>query len=452
MLVTILSTLVVLSVLILVHEFGHFFAAKSVDIEVTRFSLGMGPRVAGFRAGETEFVLSALPVGGYVSMAGMEDDETAVLEGGHDAGPRQPSPRDFDAKPLWARAWVVSAGVIMNLLFAWLVYAGLGVAYGERIVRTDRIAVVSPDRLPEGATELARVANGSRVVAVGERAVANWTEVEQALLRAAPGAVSVRFAGGETVALDLPASDSARFALVGALQPLLPPVVAGVQAGSPAARAGLQTGDRIVSVAGERVGSFQDVVRLVRPRAGVSLPVVARRGDEQLAVSLTPAAGLDTLPGGRIVRVGQIGVLYPRPAVDHRRLGVGAAIARGAELTWDNTTLIFRFLGRLFSGGESPRSVGSILTVGQISGQTARLGAEPFLAFLALFSVNLAVLNLLPIPVLDGGHLLFMAIEAVRGRPLSVEQRMRLSQAGLFVVIGIMLWAMTNDVLRVFGV
>lgn len=365
MLVTILATIVVLSVLILVHEFGHFFAAKSVDIEVKRFSLGMGPRVAGFHVGETEFVLSALPIGGYVTMAGMQDDEMVVLEGG-ETPPGEKSERDFDSKPLWARAWVISAGVIMNFLFAFVVFVVSAAVYGERIV---------------------------------------------------------------------------------------PPVVGAVQPGSPAARAGLQAGDRIVAAAGRPVASFGDLTQQIRPRAGRLVPLEVHRGADRLRLSITPASARDTLPDGQVVAVGQIGVFQDTLApVLHRPLGVGQAVTRGAEATGRTTGLIFGFLGNLISGAESPRNVGSILTVGKLSGETARMGADAFLGFLAFFSINLAVLNLLPIPVLDGGHLLFMGIEAVRGRPLSLEQRIRLSQVGLFVIVGLMVWAMTNDVLRVFGI
>ena len=449
MLMTILSTLVVLSILILVHELGHFWAARSVDIEVTRFSIGMGPRVAGFRRGETEFIIAALPIGGYVSMAGMEDDETAVLDGG--AAAREPSPRDFDAKPLWARAWVVSAGVLMNFLFAFVVFAALGMFYGERINPLTRLAAPIPEMLPAGAADLLRVPEGARVQSVAGEPVSNWTELQQVLQRAPAGPVQITFADAPPATLQLPADDSSRFALIGAVQPVTPPVIGFMEPGSPAARAGLQPGDRIVSTAGAPVRSWQQFVRAVRGGAGESLPLEVERGGERVSLSITPDREAETAPDGRRVEVGRIGA-GPDTPLAYRPLGFGEAIVRGAEQTWAVSAMIVRFVGNLLSGAESPRSVGSILTIGEISGQTARMGAEAFLGFIAMFSLNLAILNLLPIPVLDGGHLLFMGIEAVRGRPLSTEQRMRLSQLGMFVIVGIMVWAMTNDVLRIFGI
>jgi regulator of sigma E protease len=443
---TLLATIVVLSVLILVHELGHFFAAKSVDIEVPRFSLGLGPKVAGFRIGETEYVLSALPLGGYVKMAGMEENE--ALEGGPAAAPRAPSSRDFDAKPLWARAWVVTAGVLMNLLFAFLVYTGLGLAYGERLNPVTRMIVPEPAELPAGTGALAAVPAGAQVVAVDGHEITSWTEIEEAIQAAPAGPLAFRFADAPPVTIDLPASDSERFALLTAVQPLYPPVIGQILPGSPAATAGIQPGDRVVRAAGEPIASWQDMVKVIRARPEQPTPLEVERGGRAVTLELTPSA--ERVPN-EPRPIGQIGVA-PEIETVHRSLGVGGAIARGAELTWLDSKGIVRFLRNLVTGQESARSVGSILTIGQISGQTARMGLEVFLGFMALFSINLAILNLLPIPILDGGHLLFIVIEAVRGRPLSVEQRMRLSHVGLLIVIGLMVWAMTNDVLRVFGI
>ncbi|CAN5724629.1 RIP metalloprotease RseP [soil metagenome] len=448
---TFFATIFVLSILIFVHELGHFLAAKSVDIEVPRFSLGLGPRVAGFRIGETDFVLSAIPLGGYVKLAGMEDDEAMeVLEGGG-AEPREPTGREFDAKPLWARVWVISAGVLMNFLFAFLVFAGASLLYGERINPLDRLARPEAELLTQATRPLLGVPEGSRVVGVNGKAVANWTELIDTLLSLPAGDATLSFAGGRSVVLPLPASDSARFLVLRALQPVQPPVIGFVDQPSPASRAGLTRGDSLLSVGGRPIATWQEFVRTVRPSAGTAVDLVVVRDGERIPLTVTPARSLDTLPSGKIVAVGRLGVA-PQPPLAYRPLGVAESVARGAEATWGTTVLILDFLKGLVSGAESPRSVGSILTIGQISGETARMGMDAFLGFMALFSVNLAVLNLLPIPILDGGQLMFMVVEAVRGRPLSLEQRMRLSQVGLFVIVGLMIWALTNDVLRLFGV
>lgn len=448
---TILATIFVLSVLIFVHELGHFLAAKSVDIEVPRFSLGLGPRVAGFRIGETDFVLSAIPLGGYVKLAGMEDDEAlATLEGGA-AEPRQPTGREFDAKPLWARVWVISAGVLMNFLFAFLVFAGAFLVFGERINPLDRLARPDSELLTPATRPLLEVPEGSRIVGVNGGAVSNWTELLDTLFAAPAGKATLMFEGGHSVVLPLPASDSARVTVLRALQPVTPPVIGYVEPSSPADRGGLAGGDSLIAVDGRPVRSWQEFVRIVRPSGGTGLELLVARDGERVPLTVTPEPSLDTLPSGRIASVGRLGILQETPSA-YRPLGFAASVSRGAEATWGTTVLILDFLKRLISGEESPRSVGSILTIGEISGETARRGLDSFLGFMALFSVNLAVLNLLPIPILDGGQLMFMAFEAVRGRPLSVEQRMRLSQVGLFVIVGLMIWAMTNDVLRLLGI
>lgn len=409
---TVLATIVVLSVLILVHEFGHFFAAKSVDISVPRFSLGLGPRVAGFRIGETEYVLSALPLGGYVKMAGMEEEEVAGLEGGSADTPVDPA-RSFDAKPLWARAWVISAGVIMNFGFAFLLYAVIGAVYGETLLPTTRLAVPEAADLPAGARALATVPPGAEIIAIDGEATENWNAVRDALADAPAGPVTLRFADAQPVTIRLPAGDSARVALLGAVQPEFDPVLGEVVPDGAAAEAGLRRGDRILRSGGVPVRSWQQFVRQVEAHPGQPLPLEVRRAGRSLLVTVTPTAERDA---GAERAIGRIGVYSDIPTT-HRSLGIGEAIGMGAEQTWENSARIVTFLGRLLSGDESPRSVGSLITIGEVSGQVARLGLESFLDFMAFFSINLAVMNLLPIPVLDGGHLLFLGIEAVRGGP-----------------------------------
>jgi regulator of sigma E protease len=438
---TLIAFLVVISVLILVHEYGHFLAAKSVDIQVPRFSLGLGPRVAGFTIGETEYVLSAIPLGGYVKMAGMEDDEAAeALEGGGDPAMVDPE-RTFDSKPLWARAWVISAGVIFNMIFAVLVFIAIGLAYGET-VNTERRLAIDPGSLPREAASLAQLPHGSRIAAVGDEPVESWDEFAMEVLRAPAGPVVLRFEGAPPATITLPAGDSARAALVRSLPPVVEPVIGRVIAGGPAERAGIRPGDRVAAAGGEPVRGWEEFVRAVEAHSGRPLPLELERAGRPVTLTVTPE------PGGEGRKVGKIGAGPVEPGV-HRSLGFGEAVAFGFQQTWATTELIVGVLGRLITGQESLRSLGGPLTIGQISGEAARLGLETFLGFMAMFSVNLAVFNLLPVPILDGGHLLFLAIEAVRGRALSLEYRIRLSQLGMIFVIALMVWALTNDVLRV---
>lgn len=437
---TILATLVALSVLILVHEFGHFFAAKSVDIAAPRFSLGLGPRVAGFKWGETDFVISAIPLGGYVKMAGMEDDEaSAALEGGEEEAPVDPS-RTFDAKPLWARAWVISAGVVMNLLFALLANLVLAAVQGEPYIAETRLAPLAG--VGGVGAQAAQIPVGSRIVSVGGERVASWDAMQDALEAAPAGPVSLGLEGGRAVTLNLPEPGPARDTLRSALRPLSEPVLAVVVPDQAGARGGLQAGDRIVAIDGQAIATWPQAVERIRAAPGRALRMEVQRGTERRTLTVTPEAERED---GALV--GKIGALE-QPQVKYRRLGFGAVLAQGWTETVRMVQLLLTTLRDLFTGALSPRNLGGLLSIGEASGQSAQEGPLVFLAFLAFLSVNLAVLNLLPIPILDGGHLMFLAIEAVRGRPLSLEARIRLSHVGLIIVVGLMLWANGNDVVR----
>jgi regulator of sigma E protease len=437
---TILSTLITLSILIFVHEWGHFMAAKWVGIQVPRFSLGLGPKLWGFRRGETEYVISAIPLGGYVKMAGMEDDEAqSVLEGGAEGEAIDPD-RTFDSKPLWARTLVISAGVIMNLIFAVLVFACVAMFYGARIMTTQ----VAP--APNAPGGVSAIPVGARIAAVGEYPVSEYNDIPDALIRVPAGTVPVRLGDGRSVPIQVPASDEGRMAIFQALPPLIPPLIDQVTSGSAAARAGLRRGDRVLSINGRPVADWREMVTVVRASPGRPVSMVVERSGTQRSVTLLPAASDDRDAAGKQITVGRVGLA---PAeLDRGRVGPITALAAGAKETWRTAAGIGDILRKLVTGRMSTKNLGGIISIGEASGESARLGLGSFLTFLALFSVNLAVLNLLPIPILDGGHLMFLLAEALRGRPLSVETRVRLSQVGLIVVVALMLLANGNDVVR----
>lgn len=448
---TILATVIVLGVLIFVHELGHFGAAKAVGIEVQRFSIGLGPKLFGFRRGETEYVLSMIPLGGYVKMGGMDDEVMERIEGG--AVPeRVPSSRDFDQKPIWARTLVISAGVIMNMIFAFAVYSFVAARWGIPEYASTRIGTVVASALPAGTEALATVEPGSRVVRIGGEATRNWGEIVSGLYAAQPGPLTVELVDpSRPVTITVPADDAARRTLAGAIQPWIEAGVGSVVPDSPAEAAGLEPGDRIVSVAGANTESWWDLVREIESRPGQRVDVTLSREGRELVRAVNVASEEETRDGATVA-VGKIGVGPPNSEMTYTRASIGGALVHGYRETVAVTGLILGFLGDLVTGGISPRSVGSIVTIGEASGQAAEAGFEVFLRFMALFSVNLAVLNLMPIPVLDGGHLLFLGIEAVRGgRGLTAQQRLAWSNVGFIIIVGIMVWALSNDVLRLVG-
>ncbi|HSM37371.1 MAG TPA: RIP metalloprotease RseP [Longimicrobiales bacterium] len=448
MLLTIVATAVVLGVLVFVHELGHFVTAKLADIRVPRFSIGLGPRAWGFTVGETEYVLSWVPLGGYVRMAGMEELES--VEGGADADARapgeEPSPRDFDAKPVGTRAMVISAGVIMNMLFAFFVYAAMAAIWGVGIRADARLGRIDPSALPAGAVALADVPPGSRLLTVGDRDVSRWRDVRDVLALSRPGPVRLRLEGGEAITLELPEDDEERAELIEALPPAVDPVIGQVFSGEPADRAGFEVGDRVVEVEGEQTLFWDDMVAAITGRPGQTIAVVVDRNGERRTLRVTPEPTIRLIDGDSTA-VGMIGVSQAR-----ERLGPLEALAHGGSETWRWTAFTLEVLRGLVTGRVSARNVGGPILIGQLSGRVARMGVEQLLAFMALLSINLAVFNLLPIPILDGGQLVFLAVEAIRGRALSIEQRIRFSQVGMVVLMALIALVMANDILRLLGI
>jgi regulator of sigma E protease len=376
------------------------------------------------------------------------------LEGGGSDEPRQPKPTDFDSKPIWARTFVISAGVIMNMLFAFLMYTGVNATWGLQELAEDRVARVEAALLPAGAEALAELPSGVRLISVGDRDVGHWGDVRDGFLEAPAGRlVIVAGEPSSRVEIDVSADPEERTQILRAISLWREPEVGVVNPGSPAEDGGLETGDRILTAGGVSITHWYDFVDVIEDSPDIRTELSLEREGRSLTRYVTPEAETqENLITGEDETVGKVGIYTPLGELVSRDVPFTTAVRLGWAETVGVTGLILDFLGDLVTGGVSPRSVGSIVTIGAASGQAAEGGLENFLRFMSFFSVNLAVLNLLPIPILDGGHLVFLGIEAVRGKALSIEQRMKWSQVGLFVVMGIMLWALSNDVLRLFGI
>jgi regulator of sigma E protease len=451
---TVLATIVVLGVLIFVHELGHFWAAKAVGVEVQRFSIGLGPKVFGFKWGETEYAFSAIPLGGYVKMGGMEDEVMEKLEGGASKEPRVPGPRDFDGKPIWARTLVISAGVIMNMLFAFVVYTAVAGIWGIAHIDSTKLGSVYEALVPEGSEGIYEIPIGSELVRVGDMEVENWSDVRMGLFNAEPGPLTVAFRNpvGQ-VEVMVPKDEEARRYLASAPLHWVPPGVGAVEPGSPAAKGGIEAGDLILAVDGVEIVTWYDFLDAIKPNPETRVELRISRDGRELTRAVTLASQEEENPlTGEKTTVGQVGIFRLPDEFTYTRVEPSQAFVAGYQDTAAVTGMILAFLRNLVTGNVSPRSVGSIVTIGEASGDAAAQGMASFLGFMALFSINLAILNLLPIPVLDGGHLVFLAIEAIRGGvPLSIEQRLRWSQVGFVLLLGIMVWALSNDFLRLFG-
>lgn len=451
-LVNVLALIVVLGVLIFVHELGHFLAAKAAGIYVHRFSLGMGKPIRALttRRGETEYVVSWLPIGGYVKMASREEDPaSAALEGGA-ASAKVPPDRVYEAKPIWVRIIVILAGVTMNTVFAWLVFVGLNYVNGLSVIPITRVGGVEAARLPDGASELARLQPGDRIVAIAGQQVASWGDVQDAFLSTSADSFPVEVEGKPALMVRIHRDAlEARFRAAQALQLFVLPVIGQVIPGGPGQRAGIRTGDTLVAVESTPVAQWLDVVGLVeaRPDQDISL-VVGRREGRVTIVAHSLADVVKDSSGER--RVGKLR-LGPAIPVSHEPLTLGQAMGTGARQTIAVSTQIVRVVRGMFSGRVSTREVGGPIAIGVAAGQSVQLGTTAFLGFMATISVNLAVLNLLPIPVLDGGQFLFLIGEAVLRRPLSVKLRERLTLVGLILLGLLMILAFSNDIRRLLG-
>ncbi len=450
MLLTLAALAVVLGPLIFVHELGHFLAAKAVGIQVLRFSIGFGRPILSWRRGETEYWLSWLPLGGYVKMAGLEDEGVAGgIEGGKSDVPVDPA-RAFDRQPVWKRTIVILAGVTMNAVFAFFIYFGLAATAGTPELASTEIDSVAAHVLPPGTEALASLRFGDRIVRVNGDTIRSWNALLDRIL-AGPTTLRFEVAGRpDPLVAHLPDGRlPTRQALAQALTRLDPPRLGIVEPGRPAIRAGLRPGDLLVRANGDTLRSWSAVLRAVWSSPGKPVRFEVLRDEHIVPVTVVPESKVETDSASPRPRVyGAIGAA-PNPPTIHVREPLGRALVSGFQETWGRAQVVLGFLKGLVLRETSFREVGGIITVGQISGQVARLGLDWLLTFVAFFSINLAILNLLPIPILDGGQLMFLIAEAVRGKPLSRELRTRLSNVGFFLLVVLMILALTNDALRI---
>jgi regulator of sigma E protease len=451
MLLTLLSLVIVLGVLIFVHELGHFVVAKAVGIQVLRFSLGFGRPVLQWRRGETEYWISWIPLGGYVKMAGLEDEGmVGELEGGKATVAIDPA-RAFDHKPLWARMAVILAGVTMNVVLAFFIYTGLAAISGVPVRATTQVDTVLARMLPPGTEALTGLQRGERIIRVNGDTVKSWNDLQTGLLTSGPEA-RLEIAGrSEPLVVQLPSDTTARVRLVSwGILPFAPARIGLVFPGEPGARAGLRPGDVVIRADGDTVRSWNDLLLKLWSSAGKTIGLTVLRGTAVVELNVTPRAQTEEdTTSARPRTFGFIGAEGDFPDIK-QRLPVTTAVRVGAVQTVRQTGLVLGSVKRLVLGQASMKEVGGPITIAQVSGQAARLGIDRFLMFMAFFSISLAVLNLLPIPVLDGGHAVFLIAEGIRRKPLSPQLRMRLTQVGMLIVLAIMVLALSNDVLRFF--
>ena len=446
---------VAVGLLVTVHEFGHFWVARRLGFKVLRFSIGFGrpllTRVAG--ADRVEYVIAAVPLGGYVKL--LDERE----------GPVEPRdlPRSFTHRPPWQRILVLLAGPLFNILFAVLVLWAMLWVNGVTEVRA-KVGDVTTGSIAARAG----LRSGDEIRAINGAAVTGQRDVVFDLLDAMSGRgqalLTVRGNAGETRQANLSVEDpNERRRLTEPAElfrglgfqfwtPPVPPVLGPVTPDGPAARAGLAAGDRIVAIDSVPVNDFRQIVDYISARPGERVNIDYRRGGATHSVQVTVAS--EEAAGRRIgrIRVQQpAGVTYPPDMLLHTELGVSGALARAGGEAWNMTMLQARLFWRMVLGRVSLKNLSGPLSIAEFAGDSAEAGVASFMSFLVLISLSLGFLNLLPIPILDGGQILFQLVEWLKGSPLSERAQALGQQVGIALLIVLMGVALYNDIARQFG-
>ncbi len=441
----------VLGVLIVFHEFGHYLVARWLGVKVLRFSIGFGRPLLSRRWGRdgTEWALAAFPLGGYVKM--LDEREGKV--------PADQLHRSFNRQTVWRRMAIVVAGPLANLLLAVIVYWGL---YWNG---TLEIKPLLGAPAAASAAAAAGIEDGELVRKVGDESIQTWQEMRWLLLRQAADQdeivlevinrkheISWRRLNVSAIRQAAWEGEPLEKLGLALYRPNLPAVLGTVSAEGAAAAAGLRPADEILAIDGAPIDGWADVVRVVRLSPGKSLLFEIRRGDARMSIAVTPAAIDDQ--GQRIGRMGA-GVRDDLRAREEMMTRVSydplTALSKGLAETWDKSTFTLRMIGKMLLGEVSWRNISGPVTIADYAGQSAKLGLDYYLKFLALVSISLGVLNLLPIPVLDGGHLLYYLAEIVNRAPLS-ERTMEIGQQiGMALLFLLMVFAFYNDLNRLFS-
>lgn len=450
-LISVIAFIVALGILVAVHEFGHFWVARKLGVKVLRFSIGFGKPIWGirFRNDPTEYVVAAIPLGGYVKMLDEREGEVAPEER-HLA---------FNNQSVWTRIAIVCAGPAANFLLAIAVYA---------LVFVIGITGIKPviGGVDENShAQRAGFVAGEQIIAVGKNKVETWQDARLAILEIVIEQDIVEIAvidsqgNSRSRMIDLSGHkllkdhgdiiDMLGFRL---WEPVLAPVIHEIIVGGAAENAGLLPGDRIVSVDGIAITDWRQWASYVRQRPNQEIALAILRGGQPLELIITPAQR-QTEDGV----IGQVGATVALPAdayADHRvmvRYNPAVALVKGLQKTWDMTLLTFRMIGKLITGSASPKNISGPITIAEFAGKSATIGLSYFLDLLAIISVSLAVLNILPIPLLDGGHLLYYIVEIIKGSPVSERIQLVGQNIGILILACLMSLAFYNDITRLLG-
>ena len=449
---SVIAFVVAIGVLVTVHEFGHFWVARRLGVKVLRFSVGFGRALWSRRHGEdgVEYVVAMIPLGGYVKMLDESEGEVAEHE----------RHRAFNRQPLSTRVAVIVAGPAFNFLFAILAY------WCMYMVGVEGLRPIVAEVAPGSVAERAGFRTGDEIESVRGAEAVTWQSAVQSIVAASldgerievgvvdgSGRRRERTLDPGGIAVD-DLTHGRFFEGIGFMpaRPAIPAVIGRIEPGRPAERAGLRPGDRVIEAAGAAVAGWGHWVRIVRERPGETIGIVVERGGARIDLRLTPDVEYaGDVPFGRIgAAVREPEGLFERFYVTER-LAPGPALIKGVEKTADISVLTLRMLWKMLLMEVSVENLSGPIGIAEYAGASAQFGFARFLEFLGIISVSLGILNLLPIPLLDGGHLLYCAVEFVRGRPVSEAARFFGQRVGIALLVGLMGLAFYNDLARLLG-
>jgi len=430
-LTTLLSFIFVLGVLIFVHELGHFLMARRIGVRVLTFSLGFGPKILSFKRGDTEYCVSVIPLGGYVKMAGENPEDS-----------RTGAPDEFLSKSKWQRFQVLVMGPIMNLALA-LVVMTFVLYQGAAVAAVQEQPVVVGSVVADYPAAQAGIKVGDRIISIGGEEVPTWKQLDVAVATKANRTVPVLLMrDGRTMTVDVTPKAVSKYEIgdIGVL-PILRPEIATVNPGEPAAEAGLQPGDVVLAAGGVRDVAYKPLLEMIKAHDGKPLPLEIKRGDQVLQITVTPRKNGDVARmGAQIYEVERklINPTFPE------------AIKLSALQNWEWASMIVKTLGGLLIGDTPVKQLMGPIGIADLSGTAARApGWIPLFQLMAMISLNLGLLNLMPVPVLDGGHIAILALEGLSRRDFSMKVKEKMLLAGFVLLVTLMVTVIYNDLTRV---
>lgn len=435
----IISMIVVLSILVFVHELGHFLAAKMFGVRVERFSIGFPPRLFGVQYGETDYCISATPLGGYVKLSGMVDESMDAEQLN-----KAPEPYEFRAKPVYQQVVIITAGVIMNFILAVGILGGMVFMNGEPYNPSTTIGYVAEG----GIADSIGVQVYDKILTINGQTPENWQQVERLFFEniGKNTTFTIDRNGEQKEFLlnwdNMTMNDFERFGIF----EYLPAMVGDVSEGYPAAEAGLQKGDRIIAVNDSVIQSWIEMTGIVVKHPDQPLNFTYLRNGDTLQTSITPTGVAAKMQDGTETSVGRIGITR---FTETREVGFAAAMVRGFNQCISIGQLNIRGFGRILSGKDSAKeSLAGPLAIAQMAGDIADRNIWDLLPFMAYLSIVLAFINILPIPALDGGHLVIILIEGIRRKPLPLKAKIMVQQVGMAILLTFIVFVFYNDIAR----